>query len=326
MYNPEPTKKLSSRSEMRIALVVLTAFALVSLFNGPLLQQSTGPSVSHGRRLLLSTDDQPQSTTSLRPGKPIMATFFEPVPGGCCGMTEEGHKNLVNAWERAWQSYGWQTKILTEADARKHPRFEELELKLVEADVNGYNRRCFWRWLAMSMDTDVNGGWMSDYDFFPLRLTSVIGKELAALPGFKSYSVHVPTLLHSDTKSWNFITNLIVDTISKDLEVDFLSDMYVLEYIYNHHTEEELGITAWERLTYSGFPYNKDGDTISVDCPGAMATLGAHLSHHDTHLAVDNGIFPKVLGVTVGDLGSSMNNRAEAANIMLRQFRDACFR
>ncbi|KAL3805904.1 hypothetical protein HJC23_007865 [Cyclotella cryptica] len=325
MHHAKPTN-VSSKSQICIALALITSFALASLFNGTQSQQSKGLSASHGRRLLLSTDDPSQSTTALRPGKPVMATFFESVSGGCCGMTEEGHRNLVKAWERAWQSYGWQTKILTEADARKHPRFEELELKLVEADVNGYNQRCFWRWLAMSMETNVNGGWMSDYDFFPLRLTSLIGKELAALPGFKSYSVHVPTLLNGDYKSWNVITNLIIDTISKDLEVDFLSDMYVLEYIYNHHTEEELGITAWERLTYSGFPYKKDGDRISVDCSGAMANLGAHLSHHDTHLAVDNGIFPKVEGVTMGDLGSSMNKRAEAANIMLRQFREACFR
>lgn len=241
-------------------------------------------------------------------------------------MTEEGHKNLVTAWRRAWELYGWETRILTEADAKKHPRFDELTRKLEESDVNGYNQRCFWRWLAMSLDGNENGGWMSDYDFFPLRLTSAIGKELGSVKGFKSWSVHVPTLIHADQGSWNKITNLMVDTIDKDLDVDYMSDMYMLEYLYKHHSEDELGITAWERLTYSGFPYKKDGDVIKVDCPGAMSRLGAHLSHSDTHKAVDNGLFPKVPGCVKGDLHSCMNRRSEAANVMLRQFREVCFR
>ena len=41
----------------------------------------------------------------IAPGKPIMSTFFKPVPGGCCGMTEEGHANIVAAWRRAWELY-----------------------------------------------------------------------------------------------------------------------------------------------------------------------------------------------------------------------------
>jgi hypothetical protein len=117
----------------------------------------------------------------------------------------------------------------------------------------------------------------------------------------------------------------MIDTISKDLDVDYMSDMYMLEYLYNHSTEQELGITSWERLTYSGFPYKKDGETIKMDCAGAMSRLGAHLSHSDTHKAVDNGLFPKVPGVVEGDLHSYMNKRSDAANIMLRQFREACF-
>jgi hypothetical protein len=178
----------------------------------------------------------------------------------------------------------------------------------------------------MSLDNNPNGGWMSDYDFFPLRLTSAIGKELGAVKGFKSWSVHVPTLIHADHASWNKITNMMVDTIDKDLDIEYMSDMYMLEYLYNHHSEEELGISTWERLTYSGFPYKKDGMDIKVDCHGAMSKLGAHLSHSDTHKAFDNGLFPKVPGCVPSDLHSCMDRRSEAANVMLRQFREVCFR
>lgn len=92
-------------------------------------------------------------------GPPIMNTFYEPVVGGCCGMSEEGHANLLRAWKDTWEQNGWQTRILTEADARKHPDFELLDEKLAAANVTPYNRRCFWRWLAMSTP-EINGGWM----------------------------------------------------------------------------------------------------------------------------------------------------------------------
>jgi hypothetical protein len=167
---------------------------------------------------------------------------------------------------------------------------------------------------------------MSDYDFFPLMLTAKIGKELAAEPGFKSWSVHVPTLIHADHKSWNVVTNLMIDVLSKDLNVDFISDMYVLEYLYNNYSEKELGISTWERLTYSGFPFKKDGKDIYFDCAGATATLGAHLSHHDSREAVDNGLYPKLEGVPAGDLGAHIDKRAEAAASMMRTFKLSCLK
>ena len=77
-------------------------------------------------------------------------------------MTQQGHENLLHAWEEAWQANGWETKILTEKDARKHPEFEIMKDKLLKVGVSEYNQRCFWRWLAMAVDDDPNGGWMSD--------------------------------------------------------------------------------------------------------------------------------------------------------------------
>lgn len=77
---------------------------------------------------------------------PTMHTFFEPVPGGCCGTSQEGHQRLLRAWESAWRSKGWETQILKEEDARKHQDFEKLKGILDRLDVDEYNRRCFYRW------------------------------------------------------------------------------------------------------------------------------------------------------------------------------------
>jgi len=95
-----------------------------------------------------------------------MNTFFEPVPGGCCGASEEGHMKLMAAWETAWRAKGWETRVLTMDDSRKHPDFKKMDDILARLKVSQYNRRCFFRWLAMAAN---GGGWMSDYDTFPLK-------------------------------------------------------------------------------------------------------------------------------------------------------------
>lgn len=79
-------------------------------------------------------------------------------------MTQEGHEQLLRAWEDAWRAVGWETRILTEMDARKHPEFDAMHDKLASLGVTDYNQRCFWRWLAMAVESDEDGGggWMSD--------------------------------------------------------------------------------------------------------------------------------------------------------------------
>lgn len=61
-------------------------------------------------------------------------------------MTQEGHEQLLQAWEDAWRAVGWETRILTE----KHPEFGTMHKKLASVGVSDYNQRCFWRWLAMA--------------------------------------------------------------------------------------------------------------------------------------------------------------------------------
>ena len=126
------------------------------------------------------------------------------------------------------------------------------------------------------------------------------------------------------------MTDKMIDAVSKDLDVEIMSDMYLLRYLYNHHTEEELGISAWELLTYPGFPMVRNTESeeheISINCGAAMTRLGAHLSHYDTHKAVDDGTFPRVPDTDLKNLSDCMDKRSEAANIMVQQFREKCFK
>lgn len=218
-------------------------------------------------------------------GPPIMNTFYEPVVGGCCGMSEEGHANLLRAWKDTWEQNGWQTRILTEADARKHPDFELLDEKLAAANVTPYNRRCFWRWLAMSTP-EINGGWMSDYDTIPLSLHVNQGMRLQEDPGFKSYDTHIPDLIHASRESWDHVTDLMIRSIPQgDLPAEVLvTDMHMLQFLYIFAGPTKMGITHWGSNVARGFPYSPaavEGGQPEIDCDEARLHLAAHLSHHD---------------------------------------------
>jgi len=253
--------------------------------------------------------------------RPVMYTFFEPVEGGCCGMSQQAHEDLVKAWEDAWQMRGWDTKVLNEADAKDHPDFEAFQQKLIDANVSEYDRRCFWRWLAMA--NQENGGWMSDYDTFPLALTGEMGLELESTPGFKTWGGHVPALIWADKSSWDRIAKLMLQMISPDLDVQMISDMMVLLYLRRNLSEEQMGVSLWKNSLYPGFPYIKGDEETGpkIVCKWASRYLAAHISHTSCHKAFKKNTYPKIEGLTVID---TAEKRAQAAQIMYRDYQDNC--
>lgn len=117
--------------------------------------------------------------------RPVMFTFYEPIPDELrnTGMDDQSDRMLLQAWEKHWQAAGWQTKILNLSHAKLHPRFEEYERRLQDVPLNGmdgkgrnvqYNQYCYYRWLAMA---SVGGGFMSDYDNFPLQFGSGVANQ-----------------------------------------------------------------------------------------------------------------------------------------------------
>jgi hypothetical protein len=269
-------------------------------------------------------------TTSDSP--PVMSTFFEPVEGGCCGMSEEGHRNLVNSWVSSWQSLGWNTKIYTAEHAKRHPKFVEVEQKLRDVGMSEYDQRCFWRWLAAAADNDPMGVWQSDYDTFPLTLTAEKGLELMKQKGFKSYTKHGPSLLHGDQSHWNKIVDAMIEHIRPDLDPRYqISDTVIIMYLLDHYNLADLGITVWEDLVYPGFPYNP-GFVPTIDCYTARQFLAAHLSHEssETDYMVKH-TYPKISGpkeaiVTRENVQYSSENRADAGLIMMQDFKRECMK
>jgi hypothetical protein len=74
---------------------------------------------------------------------------------------------LIKLWEKSWSDNGWNPIVLSLEDAKRHPRYNEINLKdyssnLYKNSINGpdYLELCYSRWFAYACH---NGFW-SDYD------------------------------------------------------------------------------------------------------------------------------------------------------------------
>ena len=252
--------------------------------------------------------------------KPLMMTFYEKTGHACCGMSSKQHQVLLQAWETSWQDRGWDTKILTKKDAEKNPEFQALQAKFTEIGYNSeYERRCYWRWLAMAAIEDENGGggWMSDYDTFPLNLSAEAALEIAKDGTFKSFSRHVPCLIHASREEWERVFHLMVDYVDQHGK---RSDMQAL-----------LGV-SWGPSNYkmiftdNGVAYihsrHKDGE-LYIDCKKLKNKKFAHLSHKATSDAWSWGLYPKI-DDDVHNFSNALSRRGEAAMIAMKDYREQC--
>lgn len=88
-------------------------------------------------------------------------TYYAPVPGL---WSEDSQMALIDIWRRSWKKAGWTPVVLTENDARQHPRFDffkEHFWALPTEYGHDYCGACFLRWLAVAQ---FGGGMLTDYD------------------------------------------------------------------------------------------------------------------------------------------------------------------
>jgi hypothetical protein len=115
----------------------------------------------------------------------------------------------------------------------------------------------------------------------------------------------------------------MIDAISEDFGLEKITDMFVLKLLHDFLTEDEMGVTLWRNNYSYGFPYsNKYGENgPQIDCELANK-LGAHLSHYAVgQLAEEKKNYPYIEGMQKGE---GVQRRAEAALIMLRDYREKC--
>lgn len=94
--------------------------------------------------------------------------FYEPILVNN-NVTEFSRDSLelIKLWEKSWSKNGWNPVVLSLQDAKKHPKYYEIDLKnyssnLYKNSINGnsYLELCYSRWFAYGCH---DGAW-SDYD------------------------------------------------------------------------------------------------------------------------------------------------------------------
>lgn len=167
-------------------------------------------------------------TTSLGAGvrasrqeRPRMHTFYHRIDDGSTGMSSASDVALLTAWASSWYTAGWDPVILTMVDVRRHPQYETRRAFLEANNPDeAYNAVCFWRWFGMA--TVEGGGWMADYDVFPLY--DFVEKGEGGRGGVASSSVllpndgnltvhqsHVPALVSGREDEWDRMAAVLVE-------------------------------------------------------------------------------------------------------------------
>mmetsp|Transcript_17621 Transcript_17621/g.27202 ORF Transcript_17621/g.27202 Transcript_17621/m.27202 type:complete len:455 (-) Transcript_17621:355-1719(-) len=228
--------------------------------------------------------------------RPVIYTFWTPQrsKNGVLDKAEKkNHEQLLMAWKELWLEAGWEPRILTLEDSKKHPLFQRLHSLLISQAIHmnvheeGYDYLCFMRWLAMaSINT---GGWMSDYDTIPMGITTEIGLNMPNNGRFTSYEGHVPSLLSGHAHEWDRMATAMVLRFENHLKEDashFYSDMYALRDLWMN-VKDENGINFYiqdDKVTK--YPYSSPID--QVVCVALRGVYAVHLSHAYTRQAIQS--------------------------------------
>jgi len=259
-------------------------------------------------------------------------TFFDGTNGedGGAGVRDEDGNDdalVLALWKDQWNQAGYDTIVLTMDNAKRHPRFEEIQqrLKTLEANVIAagnevvFDASSFYRWMAMA---SAGGGLMSTYDTFPINYhhASTTETDAADLPHggtLTSFEAHVPSLLSGTDNEYQRVLTLLLDTVPQIPLGSSITDENALQILRSDGTH---GIHFFFPPDYvqHGFAYLT---SRVVDC-GAMARVRAvHLSKETAGDAVASGLYPVV---RTGDGSDGGGDRAEACRIFLHDWADQC--
>ena len=135
-----------------------------------------------------------------------MFTYFD---AAVFPREEANNRLMLDVWKTAWRAAGFEPRIISEADARKHPAFAALKQKYAELPTINpkvYEVACFVRYLAMSVH---GGGLMTDYDVLPLAAAPAEG--LLNDGNFTSAGLQVPAYASASASEWDRVARMIAD-------------------------------------------------------------------------------------------------------------------
>jgi hypothetical protein len=174
---------------------------------------------------------------------------------------------LVCLWRKRWAAAGWEPRVLSEWEARKHPYFHEYDTAIQAlpcVNPKPYEVACFHRWLALCQ---VGGGYMADFDCivyppYPEEFTQppfVLETEDGALhPKLHIYQTCAPAVAYASAEvCLKLCQEFAKGTLGEQKINDkaHFSDMYMMEamgpdLIERHDVVKGYGDPGWETAPF----------------------------------------------------------------------------
>lgn len=159
--------------------------------------------------------------------RPIIHTFV------CLGVDEYECASIYSLedsriieWANAWIDAGWDPLVLTEKDAKLHPKYDKYVKQLKDAKMPTIRCHRYLRYIAMSMQDD--GGWYADPSVIPLYPSESFDSDGSKLPNGGNFTVHHgdyanANLFSGSDNGWNAVTSAIIDDHELMSDVALLS-------------------------------------------------------------------------------------------------------
>jgi hypothetical protein len=224
-------------------------------------------------------------------GRCVVYTYFEDQ-----GM---GDGPAVDVWREVWSKAGWDPKVLTQNDAAKHPRYNEMVDRFMTYPTSnpaGYELACYLRYLAMA---EAGGGFMTDYDVVNVNVPPP--PQCDWLPNDGAFTTHenfVPSLATGSAAEFERVAGEFYDADVQDVLAatnsgNQVSDMILDLYLYKQdkirvgsslvgaeHVQEspcdDRGVARPLLFHFSHSAMEQLGQTLS-DRPGTMRTWADRL-------------------------------------------------
>jgi len=164
----------------------------------------------------------------------IIHTYLEPFTDR--GMTVENHQALLDFWKSSWEQAGWHPVVLSRNDASQHADYTRFMAVLRELYIDDYCEMLLIRWLAMAQ---VGGGWLADYDVFPLQPFAA-----EKLPNDGELTVHgpvAPSLASGSAEAWLTTAWALVENVKEqqhrsDSKLMFWTDTLGILHLLRNET------------------------------------------------------------------------------------------